>query len=115
MPNPQRGEVWLVEFEPQRGTEIRKTRPAVVVSISEIETLPLRIVVPLRERKSHHEMYSWLVGLKPSLKNGLKKQSSADAAQVKSFSTERFVKKLGALSQSETDEIINAIGLCIGL
>jgi mRNA interferase MazF len=44
-------------------------------------------------------MYSWMVGLKPGPRNGLKKESSADAAQVKSFSTERFIKKLGVLSQ----------------
>jgi mRNA-degrading endonuclease toxin of MazEF toxin-antitoxin module len=30
------GEIWLVEYEPQRGAEIQKTRPAVVLSIKEI-------------------------------------------------------------------------------
>jgi hypothetical protein len=29
---PRRGEIWLVNFDPTIGTEIRKTRPAVVVS-----------------------------------------------------------------------------------
>ena len=28
----KRGEVWWVDFEPARGGEIRKTRPAVIVS-----------------------------------------------------------------------------------
>ena len=37
MPSPetwpmQRGEVWWVEFEPAIGSEIRKTRPAVIIS-----------------------------------------------------------------------------------
>jgi mRNA interferase MazF len=28
---PQRGEVWMVNFDPTIGTEIRKIRPAVVI------------------------------------------------------------------------------------
>jgi mRNA interferase MazF len=42
---PQRGEVWLVNLDPTVGTEIRKTRPAVVVSsntIGAVDTLQLR-------------------------------------------------------------------------
>jgi mRNA-degrading endonuclease toxin of MazEF toxin-antitoxin module len=31
-PQPQRGEVWWVAFDPSIGREIRKTRPAVIVS-----------------------------------------------------------------------------------
>ena len=28
---PRRGEIWLVEFDPSRGHEIKKTRPAVII------------------------------------------------------------------------------------
>ncbi len=45
--NPARGEIWLVNFNPQIGAEIEKLRPAVVVSINAIGRLPLRIVVPI--------------------------------------------------------------------
>jgi mRNA interferase MazF len=44
---PKRGEVWRVEFDPSRGAEIRKRRPAVVVSINAVGKLPLRVVVPI--------------------------------------------------------------------
>jgi mRNA interferase MazF len=115
MPIPRRGEVWLVEFEPQRGAEIRKTRPAVVISVREVEILPLRIVVPLRERQPHHALYSWLIGFKPTAKNGLKKNSSADASQVKSFSTDRFVRKMGEVTESELAQVLDAVALCVGL
>lgn len=37
---PKRGEIWLVEFEPQRGAEIQKTRPAEILSIGELEKSP---------------------------------------------------------------------------
>ena len=115
MPKPRRGGVWLVEFEPQRGAEIRKTRPAIVISIPETEVLPLRIVVPLRDRKPHHALYSWLVPLRSTAKNGLRKESSADAAQLKSFSTDRFLRRLGVVTDTELTEVLNAVALCVGL
>ncbi len=31
-PDPKRGEIWRIDLEPTRGDEIRKSRPAVVVS-----------------------------------------------------------------------------------
>jgi mRNA interferase MazF len=46
---PKRSEVWLVNFDPSVGAEIRKTRPAVVTNIAGIGRLPLQIVVPLTD------------------------------------------------------------------
>jgi mRNA interferase MazF len=115
MMRPKRGEIWLVEFEPQRGAEIQKTRPAVVLSIKEIEKIPIRIVVPIREFKPHHEQIIFFFALQPTRENGLSKLSSVDCTQVKSFALERFIKRLGAVSESELREITEAVGLCIGL
>jgi mRNA interferase MazF len=42
-----RGEVWLVSFDPGVEAEIRKTRPAVIVSSDIVGVLPLRVVVPI--------------------------------------------------------------------
>ncbi len=36
---PQRGEIWMVHFDPSVGAEIRKVRPAVVVSVDTIGLL----------------------------------------------------------------------------
>lgn len=35
-PPIRRGEIWWVAFDPARGSEIRKTRPCVVVSVDEV-------------------------------------------------------------------------------
>jgi mRNA interferase MazF len=39
---PKRGEVWLVNLDPTVGAEIRKTRPAVVVSSDAVGILPVK-------------------------------------------------------------------------
>lgn len=112
---PKRGEIWLVEFEPQRGAEIQKTRPAVVLSIKEIEKIPIRILVPVREYKAHHEQIIFFIALQPTRDNGLSKISSVDCTQVKSFALERFIKRLGSVTISQLKEITDAVGLCIGV
>ncbi|GIV65215.1 MAG: hypothetical protein KatS3mg046_475 [Bellilinea sp.] len=45
----RRGEVWLVNLDPTLGAEMRKTRPAVIVSSDLVGILPLRIIVPLTD------------------------------------------------------------------
>lgn len=62
---PQRGEIWLVRFDPSEGAEIRKIRPAVVANI-DIGRLPLRIVVPITDWKADFAKLSWFVFLSAS-------------------------------------------------
>ena len=114
MKNPKRGEIWLVEFEPKRGAEIAKTRPAVVVSIAETGHLPLRMVVPITDWKPQYGEYSWFVHLVPNAANGLTKESGADTFQCKSFALERFVKKLGRILDTEIQTIAASIAICVG-
>lgn len=114
MINPRRGEVWLVNFDPTIGSEIKKTRTAVVVSLDTIGRLPLRIVVPITGWQDTFSKSPWLVPLKKSVANGLSKESAADCFQMKSVSEERFSKKIGSLSENELDEICTAIQMCIG-
>ncbi|ACB53253.1 putative PemK-like protein [Crocosphaera subtropica ATCC 51142] len=38
---PKRGEIWLVNFDPTLGSEIRKTRPAIVISSDAAGKLPI--------------------------------------------------------------------------
>ena len=58
---PQRGEIWMVQFGPSLGAEIRKMRPAVVISLDTVGRLPLRIVVPLTDWQSSFAHLPWFV------------------------------------------------------
>jgi mRNA interferase MazF len=46
--------------------------------------------------------------------NGLSKDSGADSFQVKSVAADRFVSKLGILSEDEIERVVAGIKLCIG-
>jgi mRNA interferase MazF len=113
-PTPRRGDVWLVNFDPTVGAEIRKVRPAVVVTATGVGRLPLQIVVPLTDWKPHYGAASWLILIPPDGVNGLSKESAADAFQVKSVSEQRFVKRLGEVTSQQLDEIADAVALCVG-
>lgn len=113
-PQPKRGEVWLVEFQPARGAEISKTRPAVVMSLDSVGKLPLRLVVPFTSWQPQFVGVPWLVPVLPTPNNGLSNQSAADAFQTSSFSTSRFLKRLGALDRSEVETIARAIAASVG-
>lgn len=92
-------EVWLIDFNPQVGAEVKKMRPAIIVSNNAVGSLPLKIVVPVTDLSKGKML--WHVELKPNKINGLTKSSVADCFQVKSISENRFVKKIGKLSEEE--------------
>ena len=114
MPTPSRGEVWRVRFDPAEGAEMRKVRPSVVMSVGEVGVLPLRIIVPITEWKDAFAGRPWLVRLAATPGTGLRKESAADAFQIKSLSTDRFVERLGVLTEQDIEEIAAAIVVCVG-
>lgn len=113
--DPQRGQIWLVNFDPQVGQEIGKCRPALVVSARGVGKLPLRLVVPITDWKEHYHSYPWFTALPASAKTGLNKASGADAFQIKSVALARFEKQLGTVSETQLTAVLNCIALCVGL
>ncbi len=109
-----RGELWQISFDPAIGGEIRKVRPALIISQDLLGVLPLRVVVPLTAWQSAFATYAWMVRLDPAPGNGLVKPSAADAFQLKSVSTNRFLKRLGSVSPTELSDVIAAVGVVIG-
>ena len=112
--NPQKGEIWRVNFNPSKGAEIKKVRPAVVVNEDRIGQLNLRIVVPVTGWDARYERIVWMVHLDTTSQSNLDKKSAADTSQIKSISIDRFIEKVGSISKDELEEIIAGIALCVG-
>ena len=108
-----RGEIWEVQFDPSEGDEIKKIRPAVVMSVSGVGRLRLRIVVPITGWQPQFSNHFWHIRLLPTSANGLTKESGADALQVKSISINRFQRKLGELTAKQIADIAKAIAYCV--
>lgn len=109
-----KGEIWLINLDPTIGAEIRKTRPAVIVSEDAIGILPLRVIVPLTDWKDRYAIAPWMISITPDAQNGLAKPSAADAFQIRSVSQERFVQRIGSLDNDQIKQILKAIQIVIG-
>lgn len=105
----KRGEIWLVNLDPTIGSEIRKTRLAVIISSDLVGILPLKVVVPLTDWKDRYSTALWMVRIDPQKTNGLSKPSAADALQIRSVSKQRLMKRLGALTPIQAAQIVQAV------
>ena len=105
----KRGEIWLVNLDPTIGSEIRKTRPAVIISSDLVGIFPLKVVVPLTDWKDRYSTALWMVRIDPQETNGLSKPSAADALQIRSVSEQRLMKRLGALTPIQAAQIVQAV------
>ena len=108
---PKRREIWLVNFDPTVGMEIRKTRPAVVVSSDAVGRLPIKLVAPLTDWKPRYAPNVWHVRIDPDPANGLAKPSAVDVLQLRGMDTVRFLQRLGSVPPDVMEEIVLAIPL----
>lgn len=110
---PRRGEVWLVNLDPTIGTEIRKTRPAVIVSSNMIGRLPIKLVAPITDWKEVFGSNAWHIRLEPNPTNGLTKVSAVDTLQLRGLDEQRFLRRLGLIEDEVMVRIAAAIALVV--
>lgn len=106
---PKRGEILLVNFDPTVGAEIKKVRPAVVISSDAVGKLPIKLIAPITDWKSYLSQNFWHVKIEPDATNGLTKVSAIDALQLRGVDLQRFIRRLGNLSEVTMSEIAVAI------
>lgn len=115
--NYSRGEIWLVNLDPSVGNEIKKTRPAIIISSDSFgNELSLKLIVPITEWKSNFEnLPNSLIKIKliPDDFNKLDKTSTADCLQMRSIDTKRLIKKIGSVDSDTLEQISAAIAILV--
>ena len=109
------GEIYWVNLDPTIGNEIKKRRPVVVLNGGHDKHLKLAIVVPVTAWSSYWEKNPFFVSLEPNTKNGLTKKSVVDCFQIRAVSHNRFVEKIGEISNDEIDLIKRSITLILDI
>ena len=105
----KRGEVWWVDFEPARGGEIRKTRPAVIISNDVANANLNRLqVVPLTSNSGRFCPSEAPVGVAGQV-------SKAMADQLASVAKERLSKQLGVLTRDDLRQVERVLKIQLGL
>ena len=100
----KQGEIWQVNLDPTIGSEMKKSRPCVILNNDMIGKLALKIIAPLTDFKEHYALVPWMVTVELDAINGLSKKSSIDLFQVRSLSQKRLAHKIGCVE----DDILEA-------
>ncbi len=99
MIKPRRGEVWLVNLDPTVGSEIQKTRPAVIFSRTDYNLVAETItLLPVSSGRYIPSLHTALSAFK-------KKSSHAVIPQIRVASKQRLIKKMGEAKPEELREM----------
>jgi mRNA interferase MazF len=111
---PNRGEIYLVSFDPTIGAEIQKTRPALIIQndVSN-QYSPITIVAAITSQIDE-KLYPTEVLLQTN-EGGLKVPSVVLLNQVRSIDRQRLIKRLGKLTPSKMEQVDRAIHISFGL
>lgn len=113
MSSPIRGEIWDVDLEPAEQGELDKTRPVLVINGPPFDRLDTRVVVPLTTWRPGLEEHANKVPVPATRRNGLDRDSAADAAQVRAVSLYRFGSRRGLVNPNLLEEIVAAVAVVI--
>lgn len=108
-----RGDVYLVDFEPSVGAEIRKKRPAMIISCNEANKhLRTVMVIPFSSRTE--KVYPFEVLVKKQ-QSGLNIDSKLKIPQMRAVDKARLSKYIGTLNDQLLSDVEKAIKLHLAM
>jgi mRNA interferase MazF len=95
---PRRDEVWLIALDPSKGSEIKKTRPCLVISPDEMnEPLQTVLVAPMTTTPRNYP-----TRVKLAFRN---KTGQVALDQLRAVDRQRLVRRLGVISARTATEV----------
>jgi mRNA interferase MazF len=113
MSHPSRGEIWLVDLSPVIGHEQGEKRPALVISVDEINhgASELVTIVPITKTKRNIPLH---IHIKRG-QGGLTMDSYILCDQIRTISRDRFIKQYEAVEPAVMEAVEDRIKIVLGL
>jgi mRNA interferase MazF len=109
-----RGEVWLVDLNPSRGSEQAGIRPAIVIQRETLERFTVTtLIIPLTTNLRRMKVPGCV--LVPVGEGGLTQDSVALCYQLAVVDRQRLIRRLGQLPASRLAEIDRALKYTLDL
>jgi mRNA interferase MazF len=106
----QRGQIWLVNFEPNVGSEYKKVRPALIIQQGcYLTSSNLITVIPVSSQVANPTELDIFITKDPQ--NRLMKDSLIKTKQISSFDKTRFIKLIGIANEQVMENIDKNIHL----
>ena len=100
-PNIHRFEIWLVQLDPTQGSEIKKTRPCVIISPDEMSPLKTAIIAPMTSKG-----FDFPTRIPCTFKG---KKGLILLDQLRAVDKSRLLQKLGVITSKTQKNIINCL------
>ena len=96
-----RFEIWMVQLDPTHGSEIKKTRPCVIISPDEMSALKTAIVAPMTTKG-----FSYPTRIQYTFQG---KKGLIVLDQMRAIDKSRLIQKLGEIPKNVKIKIINCL------
>lgn len=105
----RRGEIWYVDWSPDRGSEQTGLRPAVVIQTDAANRNPRYPNTIVLTVSVKGKAVPFHVSVNPSEENGLKETSFIKCEQILTISKERLIRCVGRLENEQLETVSAAI------
>lgn len=100
--SPARGDVYLIELDPTRGSEIQKTRPCLVISPDDLnQYMQTVIVAPMT---TGGKVYPWRVRCRFRDRSGF-----VAIDQLRTVDSERLIKRVGRIAPGTLTAVLTIL------
>jgi mRNA interferase MazF len=110
---PGRGEIYWVKLDPAVGSEISKTRPAIIISNDTGNRYSDRVIVAPITSKGMEKVYPFEVEI--AAEGGVSDASKVLLDQIRTIDKSRLGKRIGRLSQKKMEEVNLAIRISLAV
>lgn len=110
---PERGDIYLVCLDPTIGSEISKTRPALIIS-NDINNQAAETVTVIPITSGTEKVYPFETLLSPQ-ESGLATDSKAKCNQIRTIDKKRLIKSIGKVTTKKLKEVEDSLRIHLGM